>query len=240
MLVKVEQAIFGYGSRAVVRVDQLAVLPGRALGIFGPNGAGKTTLIRGVTGLLAPMSGVVTRRPGAEGAGPRSIRFAYMPQQRTMELHWPMSGLDAAAMATSARRTFGWLCRGSTTAVIAAMRKLAVDDLADEPFARLSGGQQQRVLLAGAMASEPEVLVLDEPTDGLDVRSTQALLDVLRDFTAGGLATVIISHEVEDLLYLCDEVAWLHAAEQADEPSTVEMISPAALAERVSHFRRKS
>jgi ABC-type Mn2+/Zn2+ transport system ATPase subunit len=113
-----------------------------------------------------------------------------------------------------------------------------VSDLANTSFAELSGGQQQRILLAGAMASQPEVLVLDEPTDGLDVRSTQTLLDLLRTFAAGGLCIVIISHEVEDLLYLCDEVAWLHAADEAGEPSHVEIIASTALAERMVGVRK--
>ena len=117
--------------------------------------------------------------------------------------------------------------------MLRAMRDLGVEPLARRPFAKLSGGQQQRLLLAGALASGPDVLVLDEPTDGLDVRSRRALLSLLRDLTAGGLCTAIISHEVEDLLYLCDEVAWLHAAEDSGRPSHVEVISPAGLAERM-------
>jgi ABC-type Mn2+/Zn2+ transport system ATPase subunit len=250
MLINVEQAVFGYGGRAVVSVQRFAVEAGRAIGIFGPNGAGKTTLVRGVTGLLPPMSGAVRQNadpqtpPGSSPGGVLAyasapIRFAYMPQQRSMELHWPMSGLDAAALATSARNRFGWLGRDSTANLLAHMRQLDVEELATRSFSRLSGGQQQRILLAGAMASDPHVLVLDEPTDGLDVRSTQHLLDLLRTFTSNGLAIVIISHEVEDLLYLCDQIAWLHPAEQAEEPSRVEIISPAALADRVTRFRRK-
>src|SRR5207302_10678804 len=120
-------------------------------------------------------------------------------------------GLDAAAMAVSAVRFLGRIGRKDATRVREAMTRMDVHALARRPFAKLSGGQQQRLLLAGALAAEPTVLVLDEPTDGLDVRSRQTLLSLLRDLTAaGGLCTAIISHEVEDLLYLCDEVAWLH------------------------------
>jgi ABC-type Mn2+/Zn2+ transport system ATPase subunit len=244
MLVEVRDALFGYGNRPVVRVDHLALHPGRCLGVFGPNGAGKTTLIRGVTGLLPPLAGTVERgSPPTAGTvvahrrAAASVRFAYMPQQRAMDLHWPMTGLDAASMAASARRRFGWMGK-ATARVREMMDLLGVGDLARRPFAKLSGGQQQRLLLAGAMASEPQVLVLDEPTDGLDVRSTRTLLDLLRNFTAMGLCTVIISHEVEDLLYVCDEVAWLHAADVPAEPSTVTVISPTVMAERMTRSRR--
>jgi ABC-type Mn2+/Zn2+ transport system ATPase subunit len=235
VLVEVRGATFGYGERPVVRVDELHLRAGRSLGIFGPNGAGKTTLVRGVTGLLPPMAGEVIRNPPADlrdaEPGPR---FGYLPQHRTMELHWPMSGLDAAAMASSARGRLGRITRDNERRIHDAMRRLGVADLARRPFSRLSGGQQQRLLLAGALAAEPNILVLDEPTDGLDVRSRETLLSLLRDLTAaGGLCTAIISHEVEDLLSLCDEIAWLHAADDPDHPSRVEVIAPERLAERM-------
>jgi ABC-type Mn2+/Zn2+ transport system ATPase subunit len=136
-------------------------------------------------------------------------------------------------MASSAREAFGRITRDDDRRIRDAMQRLGVADLARRPFSRLSGGQQQRLLLAGALAAGPNVLVLDEPTDGLDVRSRETLLSLLRDLTAGGLCTAIISHEVEDLLSLCDEVAWLHAADDPEHPSHVEVITPEGLAERM-------
>jgi ABC-type Mn2+/Zn2+ transport system ATPase subunit len=233
MHVHVDRASFGYSDRPVVEVDDLRLLPARCLGIFGPNGSGKTTLIRGATGLLAPLSGRVLR--------PSGVRFGYLPQHRAMELHWPMTGFDAAAIATSARRPLGWIGRWiapDSGLIRDAMSRLGVDSLARRPFARLSGGQQQRLLLAGALAAEPNVLVLDEPTDGLDVASRRGLLELLAEYTAGGLCTVIISHEVEDLLQLCHEVAWLHAAQVEGGVSTVELIQPGELAARMLQTRR--
>src|SRR5438132_10014011 len=148
MLVEAHNAVFGYGKRPVVEVDELHLDAGRSLGIFGPNGSGKTTLVRGLCGLLEPMSGSVTRKPG--------VRIGYLPQFRAIDQHWPMSGLDAALLATSARQKLGWVGTRKAPAR-AAMRHLGVEALASKRFATLSGGQQQRVLLAGAMASEPEV-----------------------------------------------------------------------------------
>src|SRR2546423_11365091 len=107
------------------------------------------------------------------------------------------------------------------------MRGLGLEVLPRRSFAKLSGGQQQRILLAGAMASGPDVLILDEPTDGLDVHSRQALLDLLREFAANGLATVIISHEIEVLMYLCDWIARVHPADNPEHPSHAELIAPA-------------
>ena len=229
--ISVEAASFGYSGRPVVRVDHLRLRPGLCLGIFGPNGAGKTTLVRGTTGLLPPLSGQVRRGP--------DVRIGYLPQHRAMELHWPMSALDAASLAVSSRLWLGWV-RGTGAKVRDGMRTLGVDHLARRPFSKLSGGQQQRLLLAGALADEPDVLVLDEPTEGLDVKSRQVFLSALRDATAGGLCTVIISHDVEDLLFLCDRIAWLHPADDADAASHVEDVAPDVFAGRVVSAKKAS
>jgi ABC-type Mn2+/Zn2+ transport system ATPase subunit len=229
MLVNATNAIFGYGKRPVVHVNHLHVHPNRSLGIFGPNGSGKTTLVRGLSGLLPPMSGTVTH----SGA----LRIGYLPQYRHIDLSWPMSGLDAALLALSAREHLGWT-RSRRRIALDMMDRLGVRSLASSRFSQLSGGQQQRILLAGAMAAEPDVLLLDEPTDGLDVSSRQNLLDLLREFTAAGLATVIISHDVEDLLYLCDEIARVHPADDPEHAARVQIISPDELARQLTAVAR--
>jgi len=235
-LIEVNDAVFGYGGRAVVRVAHLELARGQCLGIFGPNGSGKTTLVRGITGLLSPMAGQVAHEP----IGPSSkLRIGYLPQHRNIELHWPMTALDAASLAISARRLFGWI-GPRVKDVLAMMNRLKIDQLAYRPFASLSGGQQQRVLLSGALAGDPTVLVLDEPTEGLDVRSTQELLDLLREFIAEGLAMMIISHEADDLVQVSREIAWLHPAQEQGEPSKVEIVTPEALGEAILKAARRA
>jgi len=229
MIVEARLAVFGYGERAVVRIDHALLRAGQSLGMFGPNGSGKTTLVRGLTGLLAPLKGFVSR--------PAALRIGYLPQHRSMELHWPMTALDAASMAVSARRRWGWIGRDDSS-IRANMRTLEVEDLASRGFASLSGGQQQRVLLAGALAAEPQLLVLDEPTEGLDVRSRRVFLRALRQAAAAGLCTVLISHAIDDLIALCDEVAWLHVPDDPASPSHVEIVSAAQLADHVAALHR--
>jgi ABC-type Mn2+/Zn2+ transport system ATPase subunit len=225
VLIELEDATFGYQRRPIVHVDHLDVDHGRSLGVFGPNGSGKTTLVRGISRLLPPMTGAVTHSPG--------LRIGYLPQYRAIDLHWPMRGIDAALLAASARQRFGWV-GSQKQAALAMLKRLGVDSLANKNFAKLSGGQQQRILLAGAMASEPDILILDEPTDGLDVHSRQTLLELLREFAAGGLATVIISHEIEDLMYLCDSIARVHSADDPDKPGYVEVVAPDDLARQLT------
>jgi ABC-type Mn2+/Zn2+ transport system ATPase subunit len=234
-LIEVTDAIFGYGGRAVVRIEHLVVARGQCLGIFGPNGSGKTTLVRGITGLLSPIAGKVVHEPAEAG---HAMRIGYLPQHRNIELHWPMTALDAASLAISARRLFGWI-GPRTKDVLSMMRRLKIDHLAHRPFAALSGGQQQRVLLSGALAGDPTILVLDEPTEGLDVRSTQELLDLLREFIREGMAMMIISHEADDLVQVSREIAWLHPAPQQGEPSRVEIVTPEALGEAILQAARR-
>jgi ABC-type Mn2+/Zn2+ transport system ATPase subunit len=237
-LIEVRDAVFGYGSKAIVRVEEFSLCRGQCLGIFGPNGSGKTTLVRGVTGLLPPLAGSVSHGPNGASPTRGALKIGYLAQHRGMELHWPMTALDAAALATSAREMFGWMGK-KTNAVLAMMKRLEIDHLAYRPFADLSGGQQQRVLLAGALSSEPTVLVLDEPTEGLDVRSTQELLDVLREFISEGLGMMIISHEADDLMQVAGNIAWLHPAPEQGEPSRVEMVTPTQLGEQILQAARR-
>jgi ABC-type Mn2+/Zn2+ transport system ATPase subunit len=235
-LVVLSGVTFGYGGRAVVRADALCLRHGRCVGVFGPNGSGKTTLVRGVTGLLKPVAGTVCRND-PPGTG-RRLRFGYLPQYRAIDAGWPMSGADAAALAVAAGHPLGWVGRASRERVAAAMRRLDVEPLACRSFAALSGGQQQRLLLAGALAADPDVLVLDEPTDGLDVRSRASLLALIRELCAGGLCAAVISHDVEDLLAVADEVARVHPADDLGAASQVEVMEPRRLADQILSARR--
>ena len=153
VLVDVADAAFGYRRHLVVAGVSCAVERGRCLGVYGPNGSGKTTLLRGLTGLLAPTAGRVRLAAG--------MRFGYLPQQRAGDPHWPMTALDAASMDLSARARWGVVGRAARAAALGRMAELGVADLARRPFFQLSGGQQQRVMLAGALADDPDALLLD-------------------------------------------------------------------------------
>jgi ABC-type Mn2+/Zn2+ transport system ATPase subunit len=223
--VELTDCAFGYQpGRPVVRVDgTIRLSPGECLGVFGPNGAGKSTLVRGLLGLLPPMAGRATRDPGG--------RYGYLPQHRAIDFAWPMTAHDAATLAVSARRRLGW-SRGAAPRVARAMERLGVAPLAGRAFATLSGGQQQRVLLAGALADDPSLLVLDEPTDGLDVASRAVLLDALGRAAAAGLAAVVVSHDAGDLLALCRAVLVVEPADEGGRPGVARTLPVQAFADR--------
>jgi len=218
-LLELADCTLGYARRAVVCVDRLAVHPARCLGVFGPNGSGKTTLLRAIAGLLKPMTGEIRRVP--------RLRVGYLPQLRTIDPTWPMSGLDAASLAASSRSLPGWVGRGRRRAIRRRMEQLAVRDLAHRPFRTLSGGQQQRILLAGVLAIDPQLLLLDEPTDGLDLRSRDLLVETLRQEKQAGLGIVLITHDPEELAMLADDVVHLHVPDAPGEPSHLDLRTPA-------------
>jgi ABC-type Mn2+/Zn2+ transport system ATPase subunit len=229
MLLQAHQAVFGYGRRPVVRAEALGVAAGQCLGVFGPNGVGKSTLVLGLAGLLSPLEGRVTRRP--------NLRVAYVPQHRALEAHWPMTAADVAGLALSARRSGGWLDGPARAAILRALDELGAAALAQQPFASLSGGQQQRVILAGALADAPELLILDEPADGLDLANRAVFLEVLGRRKAAGLGLLLISHELEDLLDLADEVAWLQPADQPGLASYTRVVTVAELMQHLEQYR---
>ncbi|HEY7114963.1 MAG TPA: ATP-binding cassette domain-containing protein [Tepidisphaeraceae bacterium] len=226
MLIQLTDCTLGYARRPVITVEELRVDSGRCLGIYGPNGSGKTTLVGGLTGLLRPLNGNVSRGSG--------IRFGYLPQHRAMGLHWPMTAFDAAALPSSALSILGRVDAQRRQRIRQSMAMLEVEPLYRRRFAQLSGGQQQRVLLAGVLAVDPKVLLLDEPTDGLDAHSRQLLLGALAGATAAGIGTVLISHDVDDVAELCHRVALVHPAPESDEPSRVEVLDKGQFVARLA------
>ncbi len=162
--------------------------------IVGPNGGGKTTFVKLMLGLLDPMNGSVELL----GAGPRVTRthVGYMPQHVQLDLQFPVNVMDVVMMGRLSRqRRIGGFHRDDREAARRALDSVEIGDLADRSFASLSGGQRQRTLIARALASEPRMLVLDEPTANLDIRVEREFYDLLRKLNER-LTIVIVSHDL--------------------------------------------
>jgi ABC-type Mn2+/Zn2+ transport system ATPase subunit len=176
----------------------LAVPSGSFLAIIGPNGAGKTTLLQVILGLVRPAGGTVRvfgRNPWDPNGERR--RIGYVPQIMSVDLNFPVSVGEMVLMGRYGR--IGLLRRPSATdraAALNAMRRVGIADLADRPIRRLSGGQRQRAFLARALANEPDLLLLDEPTTGVDVTSSESLYELLRMLHAGGITMLVVSHDI--------------------------------------------
>jgi zinc transport system ATP-binding protein len=198
---------FAYGSVTAVSDVTLRVAPGEFCALVGPNGSGKSTLLRLLLGLLPPAAG----RVRCFGVDPRRVpdrwRIGYVPQRHALAPELPATVTEVVAAGRLAR---GWWRRPRApdrAAVAHSIRAVALGDLAHRPVATLSGGQQQRVLIAKALASEPVLLVLDEPTAGVDAESQELFRDALVGFVRERGATVLlVSHELGAVAEALDRV----------------------------------
>ena len=192
-LLRLEAADFGYDGRAVVRRASLEVRPKEFVVLLGSNGSGKTTLLRGLLGFLPPLAGSVVRRPG--------LRIGYVPQRETLDPLYPLSG-EAVARLGAWRDLPFWRLGGAREKRRAheALEACRALGFAGERYAALSGGQRQRVLLARALATEPELLLLDEPTAGVDPETERGILDLLAELRdMRGLSIWMVTHHVHTL-----------------------------------------
>lgn len=182
----------GYGGKAVLTSVSFAVRPGDGLCIIGENGAGKSTLVKTLLGLLPPLAGTVSL--GCDGIG-------YLPQRSEVQGDFPASAWEVA-LSGRARclRRWPFYSRADREATRSALGRVGALDLAEAPFGSLSGGQRQRVLLARALASDPGMLVLDEPATGLDPEAAGALYAELDRLRASRVALVSVTHDIAGAL----------------------------------------
>jgi zinc transport system ATP-binding protein len=208
-IIKLEHIYVAFQDLLVLEDVSLNVSPGDFLAIIGPNGAGKTTLLKVILGLVRPVSGLVRvfgKAPWALDGG--RWRIGYVPQVQSVDINFPIYASEAVLMGRYGR--IGLLKRPSSNdraAVHRAMDRIGIADLADRPLARLSGGQRQRVFLARALANDPALLLLDEPTTGVDVAATEGLYELLRVLHEDGITILVVSHDVGVVATYVDGVA---------------------------------
>jgi len=207
-----DEVSFAYGPRAVLSDVSLAVAPGELVGVIGPNGGGKTTLVRVLSGVLAPRAGSVQLRGIPLTAWRRrdlARRLAVVPQDPT--LAYPFTALEVVLMGRAAHLPALGFPRAHDLGVArAAMARLDVGSLEDRPLDCLSGGERQRVLLARALAQEPDVLLLDEPTTHLDLRHQAGIYDVVAELRRiRAIAVVSVLHDLNLAALYCDRLVLL-------------------------------
>jgi zinc transport system ATP-binding protein len=208
-LIKLEHIYVAFQDLLVLEDVSLNVSPGDFLAIIGPNGAGKTTLLKVILGLVRPVSGLVRvfdKAPWALNGG--RWRIGYVPQVQSVDINFPVCASEVVLMGRYGR--IGLVRRPSSNdraAVLNAMDRVGIANLADRPLARLSGGQRQRVFLARALANDPALLLLDEPTTGVDVAATEGLYELLRVLHEDGITILVVSHDVGVVATYVDGVA---------------------------------
>lgn len=186
------QVSFGYDSHLVLEDATFTIRPRDFVSVIGPNGSGKTTLLRLALGMLAPRAGSVK----LFDAAPISMRhrIGYAPQHTAIDLQFPVTSRDVVVMG---RIRAGQLLysREDYRAAQTALARVRLDGVAKKPFGTLSGGQRQRVLLARAICSNPDLLILDEPTSHIDPSSEEILFELLHELNQT-MTVIIVSHDV--------------------------------------------
>ena len=179
-MVEFRRVTAGYAGSPVVRDIDLKVMPGDFVALLGPSGSGKTTLLRTILGAVDIMAGEV--RLHDKPAKGRGNRAGYVPQLETIDWNFPVTVEEAVMMGrTMSNALFPWFRKQERELASDMMERLGIGGLAKRHIRELSGGQQQRVFLARALVSNPELLLLDEPTSGVDVKTRDDVMHLLHD-----------------------------------------------------------
>ncbi len=182
------------GTDALVNIHA-EIEPAKRIAVVGPNGAGKTTLLQVIAGTLDPTRG----KAQIYGHHPhRHVCIAYVPQRSKADWNFPVNVSEVVMMGRIRKiGLFRWPTQQDWEFVRSSLEQVDMNQLANRQIGDLSGGQQQRVFLAQALAQEAEVILLDEPLNGLDIPSQEAILAVLDDLSARGVTVLVATHDLE-------------------------------------------
>ncbi len=206
-VIELEDVSFRYDSTMVLQGINLHLHRGQFAGVLGPSGAGKTTLLKLVLGLLTPTHGTICV-DGQPMSGRRSRRIAYVPQVESVDWNFPLTVEQAVLMGrTRGGSILPWPSREEHQLAGRIMERLGIAQFARRHIRQLSGGQQQRVFLARALISEPDMLVLDEPTAGVDMRTQEEILHLLTEINHHDGVTILLT--THDLNAAAAHFPWL-------------------------------
>jgi ABC-type Mn2+/Zn2+ transport system ATPase subunit len=190
-LVRFDRVTCRYGREPVLVNVDLEIGPGEFVGIVGPSGSGKSTLLKAIAGSVEPIAGRIDRS--------RGVSIGYVPQVETVNWFFPVTVREAVLMARIDGRRLPWPSAEEVDEAQRVLERLGLGGLADRHIRELSGGQQQRVFIARAMLGRPRLLLLDEPTSGVDVRTRHDVMHVIHDLHHEGLAIVLTTHDLNGI-----------------------------------------
>lgn len=212
-VVCVKHVSFYRGPRCVLDNITFCIDQGVFLGIIGPNGGGKTTLLKILLGVLPVQSGTIELfgHDLSNSAEVKSM-IGYVPQRSVIDQNFPASALDVVLMGATAKTgLFKKISKETISRAKEMLDMVGLADLASRPIGRMSGGQQQRVFIARALINQPRLLILDEPTVGVDSANQQRFLHMIEDLKSRFELTIImVSHDIGQLTHYADQVACLN------------------------------
>ena len=226
VLIQLDNVGVAFSGQPVLQQVQLALRAGEIVTLIGPNGAGKTTLVRTVLGLLTPDSGTVQRKP--------RLRIGYMPQKLQVDPTLPLSVLRFLRLVPGVSRSMA----------LGALAEVGAKKVLDSPLQSISGGELQRVLLARALLRKPELLVLDEPVQGVDVAGQAELYRLIgRLRERHGCGVLMVSHDLHLVMSATDQVVCLnrhvccsgHPEQVSNDPAFIELFGQDAKSLAIYH-----
>ena len=194
-IVEIKAVTCGYEKQQVLTDVSLTIMPGDFVGLLGPSGSGKTTLLRTVLGAVDLYEGEVLVNGVATTK--KRPRVGYVPQLETIDWNFPVTVQEVVMMGrTMENKLFPWYRKEEKDLAAEMMSRLGILDLSDRHIRELSGGQQQRVFLARALISSPQLLLLDEPTSGVAIKTRDDVMHLLHDLNHDGVTIIITTHEI--------------------------------------------
>ncbi len=187
-LVELADVGFGYDRRPVLDGVTVRIDGGSFTGVVGPSGSGKTSLLKVLLGTAQPQRGTVVTK--------RGLAIGYVPQVETVNWDFPVTVVECVLMSRPQGLRWPWATAAERAEVHETLAKLGIEDLANRHIRELSGGQQQRMFLARALVRRPQLLLLDEPTSGVDVKTRHEVLHLLSALHDEGLAVVLTTHDL--------------------------------------------
>ena len=207
-IIKADNLTVKLGGKTVLEDITFSALSGEMTGVIGPNGAGKTTLLRALLGLVSVQRGSLAVF-GKKGVKIKEIRprIGYMPQRHFFDRRFLLSSSDVVATGLLSPSTLFRRIPGKNEQIKDALRLAGMESFMHRPFQDLSGGEQQRVLLARALARRPDLLLLDEPNNGLDFPAQQSFVELLRKLKVNeNIAIILVSHDLVSIAPAADKL----------------------------------
>jgi len=192
-----------YGGEPVLRDVSLEVYAGTFTGVVGPSGSGKTTLLRVLLGTVKPSDGTVTR--------PKNVAVSYVPQLETVNWNFPVTVAECVLMSRTGR-LWPWPSPDERREVARVLDRLGIGALARRHIRQLSGGQQQRMFIARALLRQPRLLLMDEPTSGVDVATRHEILHLLAELNDEGIGIVLTTHDLNGIAAHLPHLVCLHTS----------------------------
>lgn len=212
-IIRFSHTTFGFPGVIALKDITLEIADGEFIGIIGPNGSGKTTLCKAVLGLMRPLEGSLQIFDCAceELRCHHRARIGYLPQKGRLDRNFPITVLEAVMMGRyGALGLFRRPTKPDREIALQALANVGMQDHCDTALGHLSGGQQQRVLIARALAQQPQVLLLDEPTTGIDITTQHSVLDLVRRLHRDlGLTVLLVTHDINMIRSQVDRLVLL-------------------------------